>query len=362
MMPNLRWWLTMTAWAALCAGCGHAAPEETVSETVVPVTAEAAGLGDIRGLVHATGLVDPAPGAELIVTAPEAARILEIPKAVGDRVARGDLLVRFEIPALASAAATASAEVAKAEAGLRNAEAARTRAHDLFDRGVAARKEMEDADRALADAEAALSQARTARAAADVMAGRAVVHSSIDGIVVTRAHNPGDLVEAGATDAVLRVVDLRRLQVTAAVPLGDLMRVKLGAHARILGAEDGADQLTVVSRPAAVDAASASAPVRLAFARPGTLAVGTPVQVDIDAEAHTGVLLVRAAAIVHEGAESAVFVAADAKASRRVVETGLADGEFVEVRSGLKAGEMVIIAGQLGLPDGAAIAVAPSAK
>lgn len=363
MMSKARWWLTVTAWTALSAACGHPAPEETVSETVVPVTTEAARVGDIRGLVHATGLVDPAPGAELIVAAPEAARILELPKAVGDRVARGDLLVSFEIPSLASAAATAAAELGRAEAGLRNAEAARTRAHDLFDRGVAARKEMEDADRALADAEAALAQARAARTAADVMAGRAVVHSTLDGVVVARTHNPGDMVEAGGGDAILRVVDSRRLQVTASVPVSDVARVSVGAGARIVGADpEHPELLKVVSRPAAVDAGTASVPVRLAFARPSGLAVGTPVQVEIDAEAHAGVVLVRAAAIVHEGSEAAVFVAVGDKAARRRVETGLADGEFVEVRSGLKAGEQVIVSGQLGLPDGASIAVAPSGK
>ena len=363
MMPNARWRLIVTAWAVSCAACGRAAPEETVSETVVPVITEAARLGDIRASVHATGLVDPAPGAELLVTAPEAARILELPKAVGDRVARGELLASFEIPSLASAATTAAAEVGRAEAGLRNAEAARARAHDLFDRGVAARKEMEDADRTLADAQAALAQARAARTAADVMAGRATVRSTLDGIVVARTHSSGDFVEAGSSEPLLRIVDPRRLQITASVPVADVARVGVGANARVVGSDpEHPELLKVVSRPAAVDAGTASVPVRMAFVRPSGLAVGTPVQVEIDAETHTAVILVRAAAVVHEGAEAAVFVAEGDKAARKPVEIGLADGEFVEVRSGLKAGDLVIISGQLGLPDGAAIAVTPGEK
>jgi multidrug efflux pump subunit AcrA (membrane-fusion protein) len=69
-------------------------------------------------------------------------------------------------------------------------------------------------------------------------------------------------------------------------------------------------------------------------------------------------VLVPASAIVHEGAETAVFVASGGKAHRRPVVTGLADEEHVEVKSGLEAGESVIVRGQSGLPDGAAISIA----
>jgi multidrug efflux pump subunit AcrA (membrane-fusion protein) len=57
-----------------------------------------------------------------------------------------------------------------------------------------------------------------------------------------------------------------------------------------------------------------------------------------------------------------VFVAAGGKAERRPVVTGLTDGQHVEVKSGLKAGELVITGGQSGLPDGTAISVTPADK
>ncbi len=93
--------------------------------------------------------------------------------------------------------------------------------HDLFDRGVAARKEVEDADRAVADAQAALAQAEAARAAANLVAARSVVRATFDGVVAKRYHNPGDLVEPVSADPVLRVIDPRRLEVVASVPLAD---------------------------------------------------------------------------------------------------------------------------------------------
>jgi multidrug efflux pump subunit AcrA (membrane-fusion protein) len=46
-----------------------------------------------------------------------------------------------------------------------------------------------------------------------------------------------------------------------------------------------------------------------------------------------------------------------AEARRRPVRTGLSDSTHVEILSGVKAGEHVIVDGQAGLPDGAAITV-----
>jgi hypothetical protein len=65
---------------------------------------------------------------------------------------------------------------------------------------------------------------------------------------------------------------------------------------------------------------------------------------------------------VREGDETAVFVAAGGKAERRAVTLGLNDGTHVEIASGIKAGEKVIVDGQAGLPDGAAISESNDAE
>jgi membrane fusion protein, multidrug efflux system len=343
---------------ALTAACGTHAPDEVESETVVAVKVAPAMLGDIRGVVHATGVVTPAAGADLVVVAPEAARIAEIPPASGDRVQRGDVLVRFEIPNSAAEVQRQAAEVVRAQALLDNAKKAQTRARDLFERGVAAGREVEDATRAVAEAEAALTQAGASLAAAQTVAARSTVRATFDGIVARRAHNPGDLVEPTASDPVLRVIDPRRLEVVASVALSDASRIVMGAEGE-LAAPGGAagPRLTVVSRPVAVDSGTATIPVRLRFADTPNLPAGAPVEVEIDAERHSGVVLVPAVAIVREGDETAVFVASDGKARRRPVKTGLSDETSVEILSGVAAGEMVIVDGQAGLPDDAAIAI-----
>ena len=341
------------------SGCGSRSPEDVETETAVAVRTAPAVRGDIRGVVHATGTVEPAPGADLVVVAPEPARIAAIPPATGDRVRKGDLLVRFEIPGTAADVERQQAEVSRADANLKNARAAETRAQELFDRGVAARKEVEDANRAEAEAEAALAQAHASLTAARTVAGRSTVRATFDGIVAKRYHTPDDLVEASAGDPVLRVIDPRRLEVAAAVPLSDVARIEVGAPAHVSSSpiDTGDLALTVVSLPAAVESGTPTVPVRLAFRGGPRLPVGTPVQVTVEAEQHRGVVLVPAPAVVHEGDETAVYVAKDGKAERRSVKVGISNEARAEIVSGIGAGDMVIVDGQAGLPDDAAITV-----
>lgn len=342
------------------AACATRSAEEVETATAVTVKTANAERGAIRGVVHATGVVSPAPGAELVVIAPEAARIEEITHAAGERVKRGDLLVRFEIPASAAEVQKEEAEVARAEAGLENAKTAQTRARELFDRGVAARKEVEEANRAVADAQAARAQAQAALKAAQTVERRATVRATFDGVVAKRAHNPGDLVEAAASDPVLRVVDPDRLEIVAAIPLSDAPRVQVGAPARMVSAATGAAdvELTVKSAPTAVEPGTATVPVRLGFVRSISIPVGTPVQIDIAAQEHRDVVIVPATAVVREGDQAAVFVVLDGKAHQVRVEIGLTDKANVEIVSGVAAGDSVIVEGHAGLPDGAPVTTA----
>ena len=342
------------------AGCQRQSPEEVATETVVPVTVAPVRTGPIVGVIRAGGVVQPAPGADFTVVAPEAARIAEMTKAEGDRVRKGELLVRFDVPSLRADETSKVAEVARAEMRVKTATTNLARAKDLVERGVAARREVEQAEQDLADAQAALSQAQAASKAAGALGTRADVRAPFDGIVARRFHNAGDFVEPTATDLILRVIDPARLEIVVAVLIADVARIRLGAVARISsGAGPDPAALSVVSRPAAIDPATASAPVRLAFKSPTNLAAGTPVQVEVDAERRDRALLVPLAAVIREASETAVFVAgADGKAHRRVVQLGIASDADVEVVSGLQASERVIVHGQAALPDGATVSIA----
>jgi RND family efflux transporter MFP subunit len=351
--------LAVAASLALATACHHNQPEQTDTETAVVVQVETARTGPLREVIAASGVVTAAPGAELIVTAPEAARIVELPKAEGDRVRAGDLLVRFEIPSLTAEAASGRAAIDQAEARVENAKAAAARVAGLFDRGVAARKEVEDADRELREANAALVQARSASGAANTLAGRTVVHARFNGVVARRLHNPGDLVEPGPGDPILRVIDPSRLEVSAAVPVSALAHVAAGAPARIvLPGADAPLDAAVIARPASVDAGSVTATVRLRPSSAAALTAGMAVQVEILGPEHAAAIIVPPAAIVRDGETTAVMtVGGDGKAHRKEVEVGIVTPDAAEIRKGVAAGERVIVRGANGLPDGAAVTI-----
>lgn len=353
------WTGLVLATAFVLQGCGQAAPDETVTETPVAVEVEVARTGPVREVIAATGTVTAAPGAELVVTAPEAARIVELPKAEGDRVRAGDLLVRFEIPSLTAGVASSRAAIEQAQARVENAKAASARVAGLFARGVAARKEVEDADRELREATAALSQAQSASTAANTLAQRTIVRAPFAGVVARRWHNPGDLVEPGLADPILRVIDPSRLEITAAVPVGAVSRIASGAPANVVDPAGGKPLgASVIARPASVEAGSVTAQVRLRPVSTATLTAGMAVQVEILGAEHAGVILVPPAAIVRDGETNVVLtVGADSKAHRNEVEVGLVTPDAAEIRKGIKAGDKVIVRGQNGLPDGAAVTI-----
>jgi RND family efflux transporter MFP subunit len=352
--------------AALAGACSKPATPDVQTEEKVPVVTRPATRGTIRPVVVGTGTVKPASGAELLVSAPASARIAEMPKGVGDRVRKGDLLVRFDIPSLVADASARRSELASAEARLTTARANQQRIAGLYQRGIAARKELEDAQRELTDAEAAVAAARTARATSSELAARQVVRAPFAGVVAARGHNPGDLVDPGAPEPILRLVDPTRLQIEVAVPLAELSRVAVGNPATVAG--PGAfppERATVLAPPAAVDSTTGAATVRLGFVVPTRLPAGTPVRVEIQGPPHEGALLVPAAALVQEGTQSYLFtVDAQGKAHRRPVRTGIVAGDLAELLpgSGVAPGEPVVVSGQNGLPDGAATVPAPAAE
>jgi RND family efflux transporter MFP subunit len=328
-------------------------------EAVVPVGALPAETAAIRAIVHASGVVTPAEGAEFLAIAPEPARIAEITKADGDPVTSGELLVRFDLPSANQEVARLAAELASAEAQLESARINQTRIRDFVERGLVPRRDRDIADRELSDAQAAVERVRVLQTRAAAAAGRAIVRAPFDGIVAGRRHNPGDLVLSTTADPVLRIVDPRRLDVVAYVPEADVARVVPGATARIAGPIGSVPvTLKVARRLADRLGPERNLPFLLVFDQQPQLAVDARLEIDVDAEARTDAVLVPSEALIRDGGQTVVMVAAGSRAERRPVSTGIEDEQRIEIVSGVRAGELIITRGHIGLPDGTAISVA----
>ena len=351
--------------ATLVAGLATAActrqsapPAETTESTAVPVAAVPAFTGSLRTVVHATGVVRPSEGAEFLVVSPEPARLIEVTKREGDHVASGEVLARFDLSTATTEATRRRAEVAQAQADYERVRQAHARTLDFVARGLVPRRDGDDAARQLAEAEAAFKQASAVLTAAEAALARDTVRATFDGVVATRLHNPGDLVQASSTDPVLRVVDPKRIEVSATIEDADLSRIVPGATARTTDPVDGSPlPLTVTGPPIRLAVAGASPTVRLTFQRPSTIPVDARVEIEIDAEERHDVVFLPPEAVIQTGGESVVMVAVDDHASRRVVTTGAIGNGMIEIVSGVRSGELVITRGHVGLADGTLVNV-----
>ena len=347
--------------ALVAAGCGRAkAPDETV-ESDAPVLVHVAKAGPATVSVHvkAPGTTVSAPGAEIVITAPMQGRVAALPHGEGDRVKAGDLLVQFEIPSLAADLATRESALAQGKARVANAQAARDRLAGLLSRGIAARKEVDDAERDLAEAQAGVQEASAGLAAARQLQARQRVTAPFDGVVVRRLHNPGDLVDASASDPILRFADPSRSEVEAMVSATAVPQIKAGEPAVVTGAGGITWKATVARTPASIDTATSSARVRLTLDEAARPALGLPVEATIVIASQEAAVAVPAAAVVREGEKVSGYVVVDGKAVRRDAVTGLVSDETIEILKGATAGESVIVDGLDGLPDGAKVSVAP---
>jgi cobalt-zinc-cadmium efflux system membrane fusion protein len=361
---RLRGWTTAMAVLIACAStaaCNRQPPPaaEPPQEAAIPVAAVPASTGSLRTTVHATGVVRPTEGAEFLVVSPEPARVLEVTKNEGDRVASGEVLARFDLPAATQEATRQRAELARAQADMERARQAHARIVDFVERGLVPRRDRDDADRQLADADAALKRVTAALAAAEASVARDTVRATFDGVVATRLHNPGDLVQASSTDPVLRVVDPKRIEVSATIEDVDLPRVLPGATARTTDPADGTEVVLTVSGPPTRPAVAGVSPtVRLTFQRPSKIPVDARVDVEIDAGERRDVIFLPPEAVLQANGLSVVMVAVDDHASRRVVTTGVTGNGQIEIVSGIRTGDLVITRGQIGLEDGALVSVA----
>jgi membrane fusion protein (multidrug efflux system) len=325
------------------------------------VTVRAAELGTLRDVANASGTVVPSIAGEFTVFSPDVARVASLPKVVGDPVAVGDVLVRFEIPALAQEIAALELGVVDANARLDRAKAELAKLTPLFERGLASRNAHDASRLEVSAAESAAMQARSRLEAARSGDDRSVVRAAFPGVVTEVFHTVGDTVRPGLEDPVIRMVDPTRVQVSVELPLLELARVVPGQSATVQAIAGAlAEPATVVSKVDAVSATTPTGQVRLGFVNPATLPLTTPVSVEILLDQRSQVIVVPDAAVQRDDLGSYVMVAGDDQvAHRRDVRVGLSTRTNTQIAAGLAVGERVIVSGLSDVREGMPIVVAP---
>ena len=187
----------------------------------------------------------------------------------------------------------------------------------------------------------------------------AVVYAPIDGFVAKRLVQPGEKVSQDAP--LFLLVDLSRMELQAPVPANEIPDVRIGQEATIR--VDGYEKRYFSGRVERInpssEAGSRSINVYVTIANPdralrgGMFATGV-----LNLSNSPPVASVQASAIRGENGSSYVYTIEDGKLAKRAVELGRRaeqDG-FVEIRSGLPQGAVVVIGRMEGLkPDAAAV-------
>lgn len=315
----------------------------------VTVSVDKVKSGPAADLVYATGYVEAQQPVSISsrITAP----VDKVLVNEGDHVTQGQPLVLL-------ASDEQRALVDQAAAQQRSAEVVEKRTNALFKEGWvtgAAR------DNATTTADAARAARATARARLDQL----VIRAQISGIVTKRDVYPGDM--ALPTKVLLQLGDPAKTRITATVDERDIARVKVGQAA--LMASDAWPGRVIHAIVAEVtpagDPTSRAFRVRLLAKDAPDLPLGLTLEVNIVTSERKAALLVPTSAVISAKDASGkdikdqtrVYVVSEGHARLRTITKGTSGAAEVEVASGLKAGEVVVLNPPATLADGARVAV-----
>ncbi|CTP91094.1 efflux transporter periplasmic adaptor subunit [Xanthomonas translucens pv. arrhenatheri] len=283
-------------------------------------------------------------------------RIASIEVDVGDRVRQGQILARLDPQPTRLHVEQADANVASASADLRQQQTQLAQQQAMFEDGAASSTSLTAAKTAFASAQARLRSAQADLALARRGLRQAELRAPFDGSVVARLQQPDANVAAG--QPVLQVEGQGHAQLTVALPasLASALRPGQAASAYRADAPERAlplqlrsvsDRLDGGATVQALFESGADDAVRLRSGENLLLALprGAPRSLSVPLSA-----LVPSMA----NGKPMVFVYQDSNASvrRRQIVTGNAEGDRVQVRQGLRAGERIVAAGAAFLSDG----------
>jgi RND family efflux transporter MFP subunit len=334
-----------------------AKPETAVAQvTVTPVT-----IASVSRLLQLTGSVAAVPNRDVKLSALVAGRIENLNVAEGDNVTAGQLIAKIDDHSYRDQVAQAQAGVAHTQADVENAKLNLARNEDLVQRGISARKDLEDARTESSVNEAALKQAQATLSTAQLQLSRTELRSPITGTVVKRFVSGGEQVDGTGAAPLVEIAALSEVELNANVPAADLNRMRVGEAIELTSTALPGKNFTghVVAVSPSVDPATNSGLVRIRIPNAtGELRLGMFLGAQVPVETHPKALTVPAQAIYRDqDGNPRVFLVAGDTATSTAVTLGFETPDKVELLSGVKAGDSVILTGGYGLGDKAKVSV-----
>lgn len=329
-----------------CKGGGNGnaeakAKDEKKGPEAIPVEVAQATRRAVAASYSGTAPLEARAEAQVIAKVSGVA--LQVLVEEGQYVKEGQTLVRLDSARTALVAAQTAAQMRKLEANY-------ARAKQMAEQKLLSAN---DNDQLRYD----LENARAANKAANLELAYANVTAPMSGVIASRSIKAGNFVQINTP--IMRIVDVSRLEAVLNVPERELVTLKAGLPVQLaVDALPGKTFAGVVDRVApVVDSGSGTFRVVCSFDDGNQLRPGMFGRVRIDYDQRADALVVPRAALLEDETDPAVFVVRNKKSTRVPVKLGYLDGEWAEVRSGIKQGDQVVIAGKSALRDGTEVQV-----
>ncbi len=297
--------------------------------------------GSAAEVVYATGNVEPLNWAK--VTALQRKRIVELCRCEGATVRKGEVLARLDD-------LEERALLTELEARLQRLHEDVARLATLLERNAISRTSYEEKQTQAREYEARV-------VAQKERLGDLELKSPMDGVVLRRDGEVGEIAGTGVNDVLLWVGQPKPLRVAAEVDEDDIRKVAIGQKV-LLRHEGSAGQAltaTVDSLTPKGDPQTKTFRVYLSLPDDTPLKIGMSVEANIIVREVADGLLVPAEAV----AGTSLLVAADGRVARRTVEVGIRGTRMIEIRKGLAPGEPIITPFRADLRDGTRIHATP---
>lgn len=362
--------LLLAAVAAIGVCYRYFQVEEEISYITQPVKRQS-----VQKVVNATGEVH---AVDLVtVGAQTTGQIEKLYVDVGQKVKKGDMIAEIDSTTQQNEVDINKVRLKSYEAQLRAAKTSLAIAEKQYERmqtlkkqNAASEEDLENAkdvyETALskvAEVEASLKETEISLSTAETNLGYTKITAPLDGTVVSVPVKEGQTVNSAMdTPTIVQIADLSRMEILMEISEGDVSHVRAGNKVRYYTLADmdnvkettlksidpGLTQLTDGQYTDTEVVESSEAIYyygRLEVPNEdGHLRIGMTTQNVIYVESAENVLTVPSVAIRSDADGKYVEVLTPAGAERRAVETGVSDDLNVEIKSGVRNGEEVILA------------------
>jgi cobalt-zinc-cadmium efflux system membrane fusion protein len=302
---------------------------------------EHAGVSNLQ----VTGVVSPDVSRTVPVVSMAAGRVVEVRARLGDRVNKGQVLMRVQSSDIASA----FSDYRKAVADETLVRAQYERAKDLHERGAISLNEAQAAEvaenKAKVDVDTTAQRLQILGSPLDHPSGIVDIVAPISGVITDQQVTSAAGVQGLASPNPFTISDLSNVWILCDVYENDLFAVRVGENAeiRVNAYPDIALNGKIGNIGSVLDPSIRTAKVRVEVKNPGLLRVGMFVTANFHGESKQKLAMVPASAILHLHDRDWVYIATGGKKFRRqeVVSGATLPDKMQQIVSGVQAGQKV---------------------